>query len=99
MSVAQKPIPSSSTTMRMFSSSWLRVTRTRLCVRMSNHVGQALLEDPEGSRSSITIQVQVNGRNGDLAANAISRGKLARLPFNGCRQAKVIQYTRSQSAA
>ena len=47
---SQKPIPSSSTTSRMFSSSWHRVNAHRLCLRVPNHVGQTLLERFEKSQ-------------------------------------------------
>ena len=63
----------------------------RLCLRVPDHVGQTLLENSESRGGSITIQVQIDRGDRDLAANTIARSELAGLPFNRCRKAKVIQ--------
>ena len=71
----------------------------RFGLRVPDHVGQAFLEDAEGRGGPVTIQVQIDRRNRDLAGDAIASGKVVCLPFNGGRQAKVIQDSRTQPAA
>ena len=70
----------------------------RLGLRVPDNVGQALLEDAEGRGGPVPIQVQIDRRNRDLAGDTIARGKLVCLPFNGGRQAQVIQNAGAQPA-
>ena len=66
---------------------------------MPDHVGQTLLKNSESRGGSIPIQMQIDRGNRDLAANSIASRKLAGLPFNRSRQAKVVQDSRPQPAA
>jgi len=64
---SQKPIPSSLTTRRNVLLFLAQGYTHRLCLRVSDNVGQTLLENSESRSGSISIQVQIDRWNGDLA--------------------------------
>ena len=66
---------------------------------MPDHVGQTLLKNSESRGGSISIQVQIDRWNRDLATNIIAGSKLGGLPFDGCCKPQVVQYSRTQPTA
>ena len=66
---------------------------------VANDICQTLLEDSESSGGAVAVQMEIDGRNRDLAWDAIARCEVGSLPFNGSSEAKVVENVGAEAAA
>jgi hypothetical protein len=62
---------------------------------MASNIGERLLKDAENCRSQLSVYVNIPNFDYSFTIDSYPLLKFLRLPFDGCRKTKVIQYTRS----